>query len=463
MEAVSDTLVPDGSTHRWLGPERAVSVHLFCAAVVLATGCGGDDAGDAVTDVIVTRGIYDATGPTLDIGTPYAQGLFDYLDDLNERGGIRGRRVEQEWVEFGYDADRALTAYDSWRAAPTWPQVVTIFGWGTPDTMVLRDVVARDLLPLISASYAGSLSSPVPVRRTITAPDGTEFNIDNPGAPYNFFAGTDYSTSIRLALQFIKDRGGRKVAFAHCSNSYCLDPIPAGRSFAASSGLVVAADILDPGRPAGQQRLELTDPEDEITRKIAAYFAVPGNQDVDWVWVGNTRLTAGHITRAVLSHAPAAKIIINVWGFDEVGGTECGAECVGRVYGLLPFAAFGDAYVDGMEELLRVHERRRRAAGDPLELHSNVRYVQGFASGVMWHAAVESLLAADQPVTGENIKNALEGFRARPTGGLTPPLSFTASDHRPCAGARIYSLNESGKLQFENEISLSLQDEWLGW
>jgi branched-chain amino acid transport system substrate-binding protein len=425
-------------------------------------GCGGADD-DAGSGAIVVRGLHDMTGPTAEIGTPYAYGVIDALDDLNEQGGIRGRLVEHEWVEFAYDTARALEIYRGWRASAEWSRVVTVFGWGTGDSLALRGEAAQDRVPLITASYAGSLSSPAPVQRTVLVPNGSAFMVDNPGAPYNFFAGTDYSTSIRIALQFVQGNGGKKIALLHCSASYCLDPIPAGRSYAAAIGLSVASEQLDTARPDGQQRLELTDLESEIDRKVADYFAVPDNKDIDWAWIGNTRNTTNYIARAVRKHAPQVKIIVNVWGFDELSGTQCGPECAEQVYGLLPFAAYGDTRFPGMFEVLALHDRRRQARGESLDLHRNVRYVQGYVSALMWRAAVEQLLDRRERVTGENIKAALERFDALETGGLTSPLHFSPDDHRPASGARIYSIDGNGKLRFESETIMQLQEDWLGW
>jgi branched-chain amino acid transport system substrate-binding protein len=433
--------------------------------VALACGaaCGDSAEQQGFKGTIQVRGLFDLSGPTRADGTPYQVGLLDALEYANAHGGVAGYEVEIVWQDYAYAPATAVATYEGWKQDPSWSDVVTVFGWGTADSVALSSQVAQDRIPYISASYAGTLGSPAPVMRSIPLPDGTVHQVNNPGAPYNFYAGTDYSTSIRLAAEFIKRRGGSQVLFAYCSAGYCTDPIPAGKSHADSLGLDIAADILDDALAAGKQRLELSDPESEIERKIVEYFAQPGSADVDWVWVGNSSTTANYIVRALAEHAPEVKVISNVFGFDETTFANCGQACVGRMFGVLPFAAYGDTRFQGMETVVEVHDQARQRAGEELSAHTSVRYVQGHVSFTLWQLAIEKLAASGSDITGPEIRAAIESFSGLDLGGLTLPLTFSASDHRPADGARIYSINESGKLEYQDEVRLELQASWLGW
>ena len=53
------------------------------------------------------------TGPFAGSGTPYANGLTDYLTMLNERdGGIGGIKLIIEECETGYDTKKGVECYD---------------------------------------------------------------------------------------------------------------------------------------------------------------------------------------------------------------------------------------------------------------------------------------------------------------------------------------------------------------
>jgi hypothetical protein len=417
-------------------------------------------------DPIEVRAIFALTGPTSEIGVSYSKGILDALRDANADGGILGRPVVMEHIDYKYDGPTAVAVYNDWKSdAGAWPKVSTIFGWGTNGTVELAGETAHDQKPFISASYAGTIGSPAPVTKSVNLPDGTVHSVNSTGAPYNFYAGTDYSTSIRLALDFAKQRGAFKVAFAYCSAGYCTEPIPAGKVYADALRLTNTGDL---GPTPGDLRVELTDTQDQVDTKVRAFF--DKHPDTEWLWVGNTRKTAVYIAKAVHAARPNVKLIVNVFGFDEAVYAECGGDCVdrsgeggGAVFGVIPFAAYGDLRYPGMEEVLRIHDAYRRTDEEDLALYSDLRYVQGYVSFAVWRRAVERVIGDGQEINGPNIKAALESFSSIDTGGLTAPISFTATDHRPNSKARIYSINSFGKLEYQDERSITLLPEWLGW
>jgi branched-chain amino acid transport system substrate-binding protein len=71
--------------------------------------------------------------------------------------------------------------------------------------------------------------------------------------------------------------------------------------------------------------------------------------------------------------------------------------------------------------------------------------------------------AARGEVTHRLIREALETSDGIDTGGLTTPLSFTASDHRPSMGSHIYTINQFGKFAYQTAITLERKADWLGW
>ena len=58
---------------------------LLTAALLAACGVGGE------SDTIKVGAIHDLTGATSDVGTPYADGVRDYVKFVNDNGGIEGR------------------------------------------------------------------------------------------------------------------------------------------------------------------------------------------------------------------------------------------------------------------------------------------------------------------------------------------------------------------------------------
>ena len=46
------------------------------------------------TEPIKVGAIFDLTGPTSDVGTPYSEGLTDFVNWYNDAGGVDGRPIE---------------------------------------------------------------------------------------------------------------------------------------------------------------------------------------------------------------------------------------------------------------------------------------------------------------------------------------------------------------------------------
>ena len=461
-----------------------------------------------------------------DVALPVYLGALDYLREINEGGGIRGCLLDYAFkqVVFG-DQTSAVTAYEQFKAEPEWPEVAALFGVSSADTIALGPKVEEDRKVLFSVAYNGTAASPVPKTTQVKVPEtSTTFaetmldtQIDTPGFPYVFFPGTDYSTAIRIAMYHISTlQPGARVGFVHCAfNEFCLNPLNAGKTFAAQSGLSVGRSLL----------AELTDRDAKYGAAVTAYFAAeaahklmtPGYKPVTWLWAGN--LTSGtfflaaalgqlgatttppsgsNIPQPVWDEARilmnATRIITNNYGFDESLVSLCarlgvGSATCGRVFGIMSFLAFGDTSTaaPAMTKLVELHDKWRardanveyvdRAAladaGIPIPTTRSVRYVQGHMNVQLLRAAIEKVLDAKKRVTGETLKEALESFRSLDTGGLTAPLSFTPEDHRPQASLSIYRVDppvDAGDAstpgRLENVSSnrrITLQGQWLGW
>ena len=175
--------------------------------------------------------------------------------------------------------------------------------------------------------------------------------------------------------------------------------------------------------------------------------------------MGNSTLSTIATIKAARKYLPNARLIANLYGFDE----RCGIDCAGNAYVVMSFAAFGENTRLGMAEVVRIHDKWRKTDGHDPGRFRNVRYVQGFVSFLMFQKGVENLINQGKEITGRNLKEAMESFDNLDVGGLTAPISFSPEDHRPTDRTRIYSVNEFGRFRFETEVKVTLQPDWLGW
>lgn len=88
----------------------------------------GGTAGVAQAQVSLGH-LADYSGATSDVGTPYGQGVADAYAWINKNGGIGGKPVKIDTVDYGYQVPRAIAQYKKWSGGD---KVAAIIGWGHP-------------------------------------------------------------------------------------------------------------------------------------------------------------------------------------------------------------------------------------------------------------------------------------------------------------------------------------------
>ena len=71
-------------------------------------------AAPAYAEDIPVGHLADDSGATSDVGVPYGQGVDDALAYVNSKGGIAGRKMAVDAVDYGYQVPRAVAQYKKW-------------------------------------------------------------------------------------------------------------------------------------------------------------------------------------------------------------------------------------------------------------------------------------------------------------------------------------------------------------
>ncbi|MBI4800280.1 MAG: ABC transporter substrate-binding protein [Desulfarculus sp.] len=371
-------------------------------AVALALGLMVAPA--VIAKAIKVGGIYDITGPTSDVGKDYGTGAVAAEKYINGKGGIDGDTIKLIPNDYAYKIPEAVNLYKKYLSVD---KVFVIQGWGTGDTNALKPLVNKDKVVFLSASYDGTLTDPK----------------EN---PYNFFIGTDYSTSIRAAIKFAKDQGAKKFVFIYPDHPYGKNPIPAGMEYAKEVGLEIGPDqIVD---------LKAID----ATSQLLAMK----NFDPEFAWIGGTTASAAVIIKDAAKLGLRTKFVINCWGFDENLAKLAGEAAEGRAFGMVPVAPFG-ADVPGMKDVVA------SAGGQSYTVH----YVKSWVSMMVMAEGLKRAKKAGK-LDAPGLKAALETIKDFDTGGLTAPITFTATDHRPNTALGIYSVGKGGKLEKVKDVTM---------
>lgn len=378
----------------------------IAAAAVLATAVHAQE--------IVIGNLADITGGTADVGKPYAEGVKAYADYINGKGGINGKKIKLLQFDYAYKIPEALNLYKKFKDQD---KVVAIQGWGSGDTEALKEQVAKDQIPYWSASYSAHLTDP----KT---------------APYNFFCAPDYSTAARAGLKYLKDNWKEKrkpkVAFIYPDNGYGKAPIPGAKKYAEEIGFEIV----------GEENVALNAIE-ATTQLLNLKKSNP-----DFAWVGGTKVSTAVILKDAKKLGLTTKFFGNIWSADE-GTPKLAAGAEEGYLVMLGADLYGESG-PGMKVIQEVTKNQ------PVPSH----WIRGWVSMMVMSEALK-IADKNKDLTGPGIKKAAETLKNFDTQGLTAPITYTATDHRPNMSVIIAEF-KGGKMVKKAALELPRKAEWLG-
>lgn len=366
---------------------------MAAAAVLIGT------AGTALAvDEIFVGILDDTTGPTAQLGVEFAAAKSAALDWINANGGINGKKIAYESVDYGYKAPAAITTYKRWTSGSRKP--VLIFGYGTADTEALTGFANADKIPFLSHSFSSKL----------TDPKAQSGNVER-GTPYNFFHGPSYSDGCRAvvtwAMEDWKTKGeSGKPKFVYMGDNHPFPNSPKEACLAAAEelGFEMLPPIQYSLRPGDFKAQCLT------LRESGAHYAYLANTGD-----GNVALLKSCATVDV-----STKFLTNIWGFSEIVMNAVGEAANGVVMPLHVKPWGTDA--PGMKLISEIAGSKPRSTYY-IAAVCTVFYVK------------EAMEWADKNggITGENIRKGLtQKADWVPQGleGMCAPATWTDDDHR---------------------------------
>ena len=360
--------------------------------------------------------IYDATGPIATQSTPYAKGVQAAIRSVNLNGGINGKKITALVEDYGYQIPRAFAAYKKLKEAG----VVAIQGFGSGDTEALMSTVARDKMPWFSASYAAGLSDPKE-------------------APYNYFAGVDYSAQARSGLRHMVDTWTDttrrpKLAIIYMDNAFGKSVVPAIESYAKELKIdIVGKEIVNPGS----------------LDAVGAVTRLKGLAP-DYVWMQQIASTVAPIVRDAHKVGLKTAFYGGVWTYDPNLIKLAGPAIEGMI--TIQIAALSARGLPA--------EKAIDAVADNPNVVDDQNFLRGWAAMM---ALADGMKRADKAgnLTGEGIKAALDSGMPIDVGGLMAPLVYTATDHRSSDTTYVYQIRDQKPVLLK-ELKLERRAEWLG-
>jgi branched-chain amino acid transport system substrate-binding protein len=417
---------------------------LLGAALLASSAMPGSAAEPIAVGQLVAQ-----TGATAPVGRVYGQGVADAFAYINDHGGIDGRKVQIDVVDYGYESAKAIEAYKRWKETT---KPVAIQGWGTADTEALIDYVTKDGVVFMSGSSSGHLTDPSGRSPWTSVP-----------APYNFFYGPSYSDGCRALVQWAAEQWKRtgaaargstflgdlyrpKFAYMGDNHPYPNSPKAACTDYARDLGFEVLPPIryaLSPG--------DFTAQCDTLKQSRA-----------DFAFLANTAEANVALLKACATAGVTTQFLTNVYGWDLAAAKQAGDAGNGLVW-VVTVARWGDD-VPGMKLVREVSKESDPSGQDYRSAH----YIRGICSAFLMRDAMAAAAKAGA-ITGANIKKGFEEMRDHvPAGleGVCLPSTFTAGDHRGTTTVMLYRNEYNfGNVAAQRiyQTTIPLRPDWLGW
>ncbi len=374
----------------------------LCIALLLGAACGKDKKSPAASkgatkEDVKIGAIFDLSGATADIGTPYSDGIKDYVEFKNASGGVDGHKLALSWQDYKYDPTLATQLYGQYVSEGA----KVFMGWGTGDTEALRPKVNADKIPFMSASNAETLTDP-----SVT--------------PYNFFPGASYSQQMRIILQYISDQNKGKhveVAVFHHDSPFGTSPLEDGKKYITDKKLDIG--FKDYAMPKGA-----TDYVAQIGQATA--------QKAKYIIIQNVPSPAAVLATNLASAKSTAQVVCLNYCANEIFVKKAGAAAE-KMIGVVPFAP-PVAGLPGLEDInnfLKAKNTDAAAKGQG--------YVQGWYTMASMVEGIKNALDAGGNLTGEAIKAGLEKIKDFKT-GVSDPINFSSTFHAGLLSAPLYQV-----------------------
>ena len=379
---------------------RKYSVLLAAVVLAILLAVSPAWAGRGVTDDSIKIGIVLVkTGPVASLGEPNGQGMQDYMSYINEKGGINGRKIEFIWEDDQFEAPKSVAAV---KKLMTRDKVLTIMTTGgTNQTIANLGNIQRYKITNI--------------------PNALAIEFFKPLNPYIFAMGATYEAQYQCIVDYIHDDlklDDPKIGVVYAKKEYGKVGLEAVKARAAKYNIPVVAELVLPtgAVDAGSQVLALQQAGANIVitcdvlPPVISFLKTAEKYNYFPVTFGFNWATDDMIVKAC---GEAAK---NYIGVNFVGGWSDDSP--------------------GLKVVREVAAKYERTPG------LTSLYVNGV--GVSWLFA-EAIKRAGKDLTPETLKAAMETLSDYDTGGIFPPVNYSAESHAPAEMVKFFKADVPNK------------------
>lgn len=352
------------------------------------------EARGVTNDAIQMGMILVKTGPVAALGLPEGWGIQDTFNQINEEGGINGRKINLIWEDDQFKTPLSISAFNKLIFRDKVLSITTM--GGTPQTIALFDLIDKN--------------------HVVNIPNALAEEFFNPHKPYVFVLGASYETQIDLMFDYImNDMKAKdpKIAVVYAETEFGKKGLEAARKRAAQYGVKLVSElVLNIGSvDASSQVLSLK--KDNVDYVVTCNLVPP--------------IITLLKTAEKYDYWPTT-FGIN-WSCDDMVVKACKAASKNYI---------GVNFVGGWEEdtpgMKRVRELAKKNDRDPEKMLTSL-YTMGVGTATV---LAEGMKRAGKDLTPESYKDGMETLKDFQTGGIVPPVTYTPTSHAPTTLARLY-------------------------
>ncbi len=324
------------------------------------------------SEEIVIGGSIPMTGVFAFAGVGINAGITDFVKMTNDAGGVEGRKLKYVPEDTGYKVDVSVATF---KKITSQNKVNLYYGDSTGFSKTINPELARNgNIMMAGASFASELNDPQKY-------------------PNQFLVGPDYTEMFGILLRHIaKEKPGAKVAFVYSDSEFGRDPIEKSEAAAKSLGLSVPIKIMT---PAGSV--------DVSTEVIKVRRAAPDYT----IFHGYILAPIPEFVTQGKQMGMTTKWMGTFWTMDSSTVMQMGENAEGFM-GVMPFRYYYDTEKAPMLEKIRAMRPE----------YQSTAYIQGFLAAMLFAESARRCLKAGKPLTGPNLKAALNSLENFDTGGL---------------------------------------------
>ena len=366
---------------------------LLTAGVALADGRG-------VTDDQVELGfVLVKTGPVAALGIPQGDGMIDYMNYINDNGGIHGRKIKMLWEDDGFEAPKSVAAV---KKLISRDKVLTIMTTGgTNQTIANMKNIDR--------------------YQIVNIPNAMALEFFDPLNPYIFALGALYEWQYQVIVDYINDdlkMEDKKIGVVYTKKEYGKKGLDAIKKRAAKYNIPVVAELVLPTGAVDASSQVLALKESGANIVITCDVLPP--------------IISFLKTAEKYNYWP--QVFGFNWATDDLLVKACGPAAKNYIG-----AGFVGSWTDDTPGIKLVREIAAKNNRQP-KLTS--LYIGGIGVSMLF---AEAMKKAGRDLTPETLKKALETFREFDTGGIFPPVTYTDKSHAPAKKVKLFKADVEKK------------------